>query len=68
MDMGWTNDPYESFRIFQGKVLQQYDRLRKSFGFIVIDAKKEIHEQQAEVRRVIGEKVDLRAFRVNQCR
>jgi dTMP kinase len=68
MDMGWTNDPYESFRIFQGKVLQQYDRLRESFGFIVIDAKKEIHEQQAEVRRVIGEKVDLRAFRVNQCR
>lgn len=68
MDMGWTNDPYESFRIFQGKVLQQYERLRESFGFTVIDAKKEIHEQQAEVRRVIAEKVDLRAFRANPCR
>jgi dTMP kinase len=68
MDMGWSSDPYESFRIFQSKVLQEYERLRTSFNFTVIDATKEIHEQQAEVRRVISEKVDLRAFRINPCR
>jgi dTMP kinase len=68
MDMGWSSDPYESFRIFQSKVLQEYERLRTSFIFTVIDATKEIHEQQAEVRRVISDKVDLRAFRINPCR
>jgi len=68
MDMGWSSDPYESFRIFQGKVLQEYDRLRQPFRFTPIDATQEIHEQQAEVRRLITEKIDLRAFRINPCR
>ena len=68
MDMGWSSDPYESFRIFQSKVLQEYERLRTAFNFTVIDASKEIHEQQAQVRRLISEKVDLRAFRIQPCR
>ena len=68
LDMGWSADPYESFRIFQGKVLDQYERLMESFGFTVIDATKEIHEQQAEVRRLIAERIDLRAFRSQPCR
>jgi dTMP kinase len=65
LDMAWSPDPYESFRIFQGKVLEQYEQLLEPFRFMVIDATKEIHEQQAEVRRLITEKVDLRAFRKN---
>jgi dTMP kinase len=68
LDMGWSADPYESFRLFQGKVLEQYERLLELFGFTVIDATKEIHEQQAEVRRLIAERIDLRAFRSSPCR
>jgi len=68
LDMGWSNDPYESFRIFQTKVLEQYNRLLEPFRFTVIDATKEIHEQQAEVRRLIAARVDLRAFRMTPCR
>src|ERR1700716_3102604 len=27
MDMGWSSNPSESFKLFQGKVLDEYDRL-----------------------------------------
>lgn len=63
LDMGWTDDPYESFRIFQGKVNDQYEAMRERFGFTLIDATREIHEQQAEVRRLIAERIDLPSFR-----
>jgi dTMP kinase len=67
LDMGWSTDPYESFRIFQGKVFKQYEAMRKQFDFTVIDASKEIHRQQAEVRKLISEKIDLPAFRRRPC-
>jgi hypothetical protein len=35
----------------------------KQYDFTTIDATREIHEQQAEVRRLIGERIDLPAFR-----
>ena len=55
--------PYESFRIFQGKVHDEYEKMLKQFDFTVVDATREIHEQQNEVRRLISERIDLPAFR-----
>ena len=63
LDMGWSTDPYESFRIFQGKIHDQYEKMVKPFGFTVVDAKREIHEQQREVRKIIASKINLSAFR-----
>lgn len=63
LDMGWSTDPYESFRMFQGKVFAQYEELLGKFGFTVIDASEEIHVQQARVRQIITEQIDLPAFR-----
>ena len=63
LDMGWSNDPYESFRIFQGKIRDQYEHMIKPYGFTTIDATREIHEQQREVRRIISKKIDLAAYR-----
>jgi dTMP kinase len=63
LDMGWSPDPYESFRIFQSKILAEYEAMIESFGFTVIDATQEIHIQQAEVRSLIAGRIDLPAFR-----
>jgi len=63
LDMGWTADPYESFRIFQGRIHEQYEAMLGRFGFTTIDATREIHEQQAEVRRLITDKIKLPDFR-----
>jgi len=63
LDMGWSADPYESFRIFQGKVFEEYQRLSEPGGFVQVDATREIHTQQEEVRRLISDRIDLAAFR-----
>ncbi len=63
LDMGWSNDPYESFRIFQGRVFEQYEKMSSRFEFTVIEATREIHEQQAEVRAIIESKIRLADFK-----
>jgi len=67
LDMGWSTDPYESFRIFQGKVFAEYEGMRERFGFTAVDATEEIHIQQGKVRDLIREKIDLPAFRRRLC-
>jgi len=54
MDMGWSSNPAESFRIFQARVLQEYDRLVEEFELRVIDATRSIAEQQRVVRRLVS--------------
>jgi len=67
LDMGWSTDPYESFRIFQGKVYAEYESMREKFGFVPVDATEEIHVQQAKVRNLIKEKIDLPTYRRRPC-
>jgi dTMP kinase len=53
LDMGWTDDEEESFKIFQGQILAEYDRMVGEFGLTLIDATRSIEKQQREVRRII---------------
>ena len=59
MDLGWSANPVESFRLFQGKVLDEYDQLVNEFGLEVIDARGSITEQQRLVRNVIAQHVQI---------
>ena len=54
MDLGWSSNPVESFRLFQGKVLDEYDRLVEEFGLQVVNAVGSITEQQRLVRSLIS--------------
>jgi dTMP kinase len=54
MDLGWSANPTESFRLFQGKVLDEYDRIVDEFGLNVVDARASITEQQRTVRALIA--------------
>ena len=54
MDLGLSKDPVESFKLFQGIIKAQYDRMVKPEGFTVMDATKSIEEQQAEMRRIVS--------------
>jgi dTMP kinase len=54
MDMGWSSNPTESFRIFQGNVLDEYDRLVDEFGLHVVDAAGSITAQQRNVRHLVA--------------
>ena len=57
MDLGWSTNPVESFRMFQGKVLDEYDELVKEFGMEVVDAAGSITDQQRVVRQLIAQQV-----------
>jgi dTMP kinase len=59
MDMGWSNDPVESFRIFQGKVLDEYDRLVEEFGLSVVDATGSITDQQRVFRKLVSQHLEI---------
>jgi len=50
MDLGLSGDAVESFRQFQGRVLEQYDALTGEYGFRVIDGTRSIDAQQRQVR------------------
>lgn len=54
MDMEWTDDEEESFKIFQGKILGEYDKMTDEFGLTVIDATKSIHSQQQQMRKIVA--------------
>jgi dTMP kinase len=56
LDMGWSTDPYESFRIFQGRIASEYGAMKRQFDFTVVDATEEIHVQQDRVRKIIAER------------
>jgi len=57
MDLQLSDDIEESFSLFQGKILKQYDALVKEFGLIVIDATLPIEEQQAQMRALAKSKL-----------
>jgi len=59
MDLGWSAQPAESFRLFQGRVLQEYERLVEEFGLQVIDASRSIMDQQQDVRRLVASHVQV---------
>lgn len=64
MDLNLSPDPYESFRIFQGRIFEQYLAMSTEFGFVVMDANQRIEEQQGIVRRLVDSHVHLDQYRL----
>src|ERR1700677_3277880 len=59
MDLRLSTDPYESFRIFQGRILEQYLAMSADFKFMVVDASEAIEAQQNIVRDLVAARVNL---------
>jgi dTMP kinase len=59
MDMGWSNSLVDSFRLFQGNVLEEYDRLVEEFGLRVVDAVGSITEQQRIFRKLVSQHLEI---------
>lgn len=63
MDLGLNTDIYESFKIFQGRIAEKYDRMAEEFEFVVVDATQSVEKQQEVVRKVISERIDLTQYK-----
>jgi dTMP kinase len=62
MDLHLSSDPTISFRMFQGKVQEQYELMTKEYNFTVIPAELAISEQQKIVREIIAKNIDLSQY------
>ncbi len=66
MDLNLSPDPYESFRIFQGRILEQYLAMSQEFNFVMIDANQAVETQQTIVRQTVESRIDLAQYLVPQ--
>ncbi len=53
MDLGLTGDVQESYRLFQARILEEYERLVGEYGLRVMDATEPIEVQQRKLRAAI---------------
>jgi dTMP kinase len=53
MDLDLSRNIEESFRIFQGRILTEYENMAEEMGFHVIDATRSIERQQREMRQIV---------------
>jgi len=58
MDLELSHDPEESFRIFQGRILEEYEKMVPEFDLQVIDATLPIEVQQAQMRQAVKAKLE----------
>ena len=55
MDLGLSMDTRESFKMFQGKIMDEYKKMVDEFNLTTVDATDEIHDQQNIVRAKVKE-------------
>jgi dTMP kinase len=53
MDLKLSRDVEESFRLFQGRILAEYEDMSEEMGFHVIDATQSIEDQQRQMRAIV---------------
>lgn len=53
LDLGLSDEPYESFALFQKRILEEYDKMVEEFGLTVIDAALPLIRQQEIVREIV---------------
>jgi dTMP kinase len=56
-DLGLSNDTVTSFRLFQERILNQYENMSEEFGFTVIDGNLPLEVKQQQMRKIISEKI-----------
>jgi dTMP kinase len=62
MDLGISLDRAESFRIFQEKILNNYDQMVDSDNFVLMDGTVRVNKLQKQMRQLLAERVDLKQF------
>jgi dTMP kinase len=53
LDLGLSDDAEDSFRMFQGRIIEEYEKMIPEFGLTVINATLPVEAQQAQVRQIV---------------
>lgn len=57
MDLGLTEDADESFRLFQSRIIEEYEKIVPEFEVTAVDATLPIEEQQSQMRQIVKAKL-----------
>ena len=57
MDMGLSEDAEESFKLFQARIIEEYEKMVPEYEISVVDATLPIEAQQAQMRQVVRSKL-----------
>jgi dTMP kinase len=63
LDLGLSTDPEESFKIFQGRIYEEYLKMAKEFSFTMVDGSESPNVQQEKLRKIIAKKIDLPKYK-----
>ena len=55
MDLNLSPDVTESFRLFQSRILAEYDKIVDEYGLLTMDATQDIETQQEHMRALVEE-------------
>lgn len=55
MDLNLAPDKVSSFKIFQSRILTEYERIKHEYGLVEIDATQSIGDQQQLVRQLVAD-------------
>lgn len=53
MDLGLSDNKITSFRLFQQRVINQYDKMADEFGFVIVNGALSVEKQQKQVRDAV---------------
>ncbi len=57
MDLELSEDEEESFRLFQGRIIEEYEKMVPEFDLTVVDATLPIEDQQGQMRQIAKAKL-----------
>ena len=58
LDLGLTDDAEDSFRMFQGRIIEEYEQMIPEFGLTTVDATLPVEAQQAQIRQIVQMHLD----------
>lgn len=62
MDLGLSFDPGESFRRFQGMIMDEYERMLETDRFVLMDGTIAVNKLQEQMRTMVENRIDLSRF------
>ncbi len=62
MDLGLSYDRAESFRIFQGMIQDEYDKMVETDNFVLMDGSANVNVLQTHMREIVLREIDLKQF------
>jgi len=57
MDLGLSENPEESFKVFQSRIIDEYEKMVREFDIIAVDATLPIEVQQEQMRQIVKSKL-----------